>query len=257
MERIELPMKTIAYWALHYGKEYLAWSIRSVQDAVDEIHVLYTDQPSFGYRGAASCPDSESELKEEAQRFLTKPLHWHKGRWEREGEHRAAIIDIANGIGAERVLVVDADEVWAPGAAASALAASAGHDEKDTLARFIHFWRSLHYVCHDPCMPVRIINPRASGGTWYLDPQDSPVLHFGYAQSEALTRYKIGIHGHKGEWRPEWLGRFLAWRPGSLEKDLHPTNRDFWAPEKTSPQEAAWVSATLWDHPYFGMDFVP
>ena len=46
-------VKRIAFYALHYGREYLAWSVRSVQDAVDEIHVLYSDRPTFGHQTTA------------------------------------------------------------------------------------------------------------------------------------------------------------------------------------------------------------
>ncbi|HXX94222.1 MAG TPA: hypothetical protein VEN81_11355, partial [Planctomycetota bacterium] len=110
-------MKSIAYVALHYGKDFLAWAIRSVQDAVDEIHILYAEKPSFGRPATCACPDSEDELRTEAHRFLTKPLHWHRGSWPGEAAHRQEIIGIARDREVDRILVLDADEVWPEGLA--------------------------------------------------------------------------------------------------------------------------------------------
>ncbi|KKK88841.1 hypothetical protein LCGC14_2739090, partial [marine sediment metagenome] len=79
----------IAYIALHYGCEYLAWAVQSVQDAVDEIHIFYVAQPSYGYSQGTACPDSRVDLEREARRFCNKPLHWHDcGPFRGEGEHR-------------------------------------------------------------------------------------------------------------------------------------------------------------------------
>ena len=55
----------VASYVLHYGKEYLAWSIRSIQDCVDEIQILYSPRPSFSYQSSVPCPESEEELKAE------------------------------------------------------------------------------------------------------------------------------------------------------------------------------------------------
>lgn len=248
-------MKSIAYVALHYGKEYLAWAIRSVQDAVEEIHILYTDRPSFGYSTPLACPDTEEELKREANRFLEKPLFWHKDHWPHEGAHRRFAVDVALERGADRLLVLDADEIWAPGVAKEALEASYSHHEKDGLAgRMIHFWRSLDHVCHDPCAPVRVINVKGNpSGTWYL-PLSQPILHMGYAQSSRVTEYKTDIHGHRGEWRSEWLHeKFMAWTPGCGMQDVHPTNhQNFWHPEPVTAEEQALVKTLLHDHPYYG-----
>jgi hypothetical protein len=190
-------------------------------------------------------------LKREANRFLTKPMFWHKERWPSESAHRNYIVDVvAPDRKADRVLVVDADELWAPGVAREALEASAGRSEKDVLARFMHFWRSLDWVCHDPCMPVRILNPRGSG-TWYLSPQRFPVLHFGYAQSARLTQYKEDIHGHRSEWRQGWFEqKFMPWTPENNLKDVHPTNVNFWNPQPVSDEERKVVDQLLGDHPY-------
>lgn len=251
-------MKSIAYVALHYGKEYLAWAIRSIQDAVSEIHILYSDQPSFGFGTSLGCPDSEEELRREASRFTTIPVHWHKDRWPHEAAHRRFALDVAYDAGADRLLVLDADELWPPGAAKQMLEESYQHHEKDFLAKMKHFWRSFDWICHDPCLPVRIINPKGSGTCYLADPKFPHLLHFGYAQSAAITRYKESIHGHKSEWRGGWFEeKFAAWTPGCGMKDVHPTNhQNFWEPKPVSEEERGLVGVLLGDHPYFGKPMI-
>lgn len=247
----------IAYYALHYGAEYLAWSIRSIQDAVDEIHVLYTDVPSYGHTQGAVCPDSEVDLRRESERFLTKPLVWHRGHWSNEGEHRNAIRDIARVRGANLVLTVDADELWDPTTAKAALDFAEVSDAGNTLVRFCHFWRSFNWVCDDPCMPVRVLNLNHAPNTVaYLSPQEWPVFHFGYAQSLAIMQYKWTCHGHQSELLPRWMEeKFLGWGPGM--KDVHPTNREnFWEPKPVDQSRAEKLKELLGDHPNFEKDLI-
>ena len=54
-------MKTLAYYPVHYGAEYLDASIRSISDQVDKIVILYTTHPSYGHGTSTPCPESESE----------------------------------------------------------------------------------------------------------------------------------------------------------------------------------------------------
>jgi hypothetical protein len=251
----------IAYYALHYGKEYLAYSIRSVQDAVDEIHILYTAKPSFGHDTDAVNPDTLSELEREAARFAVKPIIWHHGNWTQEGQHRDTIIEIAKERGATVIATVDADELWDTATLARCLdwvectpKSGAGRYR----AGFVHFWRSLDYVCRDACTPERVIDVRLFPGEIDYLPkeiQTSPVYHFGYAQSEALMRYKWKIHGHQSDLRPGWIDRFAAWQPGDM--DVHPTNeRGFWNPEPVDTATRGVVDKILGDHPYHGIGLI-
>jgi len=243
-------MKTIAYYALHYGKEYLAWSIRSVQDSVDEIHVLYTDVPSYGHTTPMPCPDTEAELHEEAEQFLNKPLFWHRGRWPNETEHRNAILPIARERGADLILVVDADELWDPTTLREAVEEVRGRTEDIIRVNFIHFWRSWYWVCKDPCMPTRFVRPGGERKDGYIRHMCNPVFHFGYAQKPETILYKQEIHGHKAEWRKGWYeNTFLAWKPGMT--DVHPTcEKDFWHPETITPPMLHALGTIAGDHPY-------
>jgi hypothetical protein len=250
----------IALYVLHYGAEYLAHSIRSIQDAVDEIYVLYTSRPSFGHGASVPCVDTEETLFEQARRFCKKPLRWVGGSWGNEGDHRNAIYPIARERGVKQILVVDADEVWMPGQAEAALAYSSRHEEGIVRVRFCHFYRSFLWVCFDPCMPVRVLNLHngvLKPGEWYLSPQDWPVLHFGYAQTPATISYKWKIHGHSAEYRTGWLEeKFLAWKPGCGIGDVHPTCVNFWNPLMTTPQMLEGMKEVLGDHPYWGKELI-
>lgn len=251
-------MKRIAYYVAMYGADFFAWSIRSIQDAVDEIVVLYTDRPSFGHSTELTCPDTEEDLKREANRFLKKPLIWRSGRWSSEGEHRSEAIRVCVERGADQILVVDTDELWDAATAKAALDASVGK-ESEVRVRFVHFWRSLWWVCEDPCMPVRILNPHGAPGTAYLSPQEVPVLHFGYAQSSNVIRFKWNFHGHLAEFRQGWFeSKFNPWTPQSGIRDVHPTcERDFWVPKPLPQNLAPIVSNLLHDHPYKDLEVIP
>lgn len=250
-------MKRIAYYAIHYGKEYLAWSVRSIRAAVDEVHFLYTPTPSYGYRSPLSCPESEEELHAEAHRFGREGLFWHRGSWATESEHRNAIYGIASSIDAAQALVVDADEVWMPGQANRALqiADAVG----DTLRAgelgvpMIHFWRSFGYVCRDHWLPIRLLNfHEPTTQRAFLSGGDiDQVLHFGYAQSLALTAYKWTCHGHQNELRKGWFDKFVGWRPGI--GDVHPTTIDIWNPE---PYDRRRLYDVLGDHPNYTKELI-
>lgn len=248
-------MKIVAYFVLHYGAEYLAWSVRSVQECVDEFVFVYSPRPTFGHDTKLECPDTEEQLQKEAYRFLKKPAIWYRGTWARETDHRFKALELAVKQGADLILWVDADELWDPQTLSQALQTCARRPEKQIRVRFVHFWRSFNWVCEDPMMPTRIINPNGKG-EWYLAPQDCPVLHFGYAQSPRTIQYKQDIHGHKGEWRLGWFEKkFLGWQPEM--EDTHPTcDGGFWTPQPASIRLEQKTQQLLHDHPYFGLDLI-
>jgi hypothetical protein len=247
----------VAYYALHYGKEYLAWSIRSIQDSVDKIIILYSPTPTFGHRGSLPNPDTEEELKREAHRFATKPIIWIKGRWGTEGQHRKHGLVVARQHGAKIILVVDADEVWDPDTARRCLE-RVEHENRAGrwMARFANFFRSWKYVVHDQFMPIRIVDLRhALTVDAHLDPQECPIYHFGYAQGDATMRYKWTTHGHQTELRPGWMDRFIGWKPD--DEDLHPCVNNLWDRAHPTPDEITKkLQELMGDHPYADLDVI-
>ena len=256
-------MKSIACYALHYGAEYLAWSIRSVQDAVDEIHILYTDKPSYGHSSGVPCPESERELISEAHRFLNKPIFWHKGCWSNEGEHKGAFMDVAKNAKAEMILVVDSDELWVPGAAKQALEHAYNQNNSGRwLINFQNFWRSFKYEVRDCFQPVRVIDTRNSLSidSYFCPSVFSPVYHFGYAQANKILKYKWTCHGHQSELRKDWyVNKFMAWTPQTADSilDLHPTVNNLWVKAfRTNEVVDSNMVTILGDHPYSNKDII-
>jgi hypothetical protein len=260
-------MKSIAYYALHYGAEYLAWSVRSIQDAVDEIHVLYTDKPSFGYATSLQCPETEEQLFKEAHRFLKKPMIWHKGRWETQVAHRNMIHKIAKDVGADVIFTIDADELWEPSTLKDTIDFVRMSKERVFRIRPLQFWRSIHWHCTDPMMPDRFIHVGGVGEYYISQPwsngsdfkQKYPMFHFGLAQSASLMKYRMSVSGHLPEWRPKWLEeKLLPWKPGCDLRDLHPTTKDMWKEAKpVSTEHKPILETLLGDHPYFKLDLIP
>lgn len=249
----------VAYYALHYGKEYLAWSIRSIQDAVDRIYIFYSDVPTYGYGSGAACPDSRGELEREAHRFATKPIVWVDGRWGSEGHHRQFALDHIRGDAGwdAQVLVVDSDEVWAEGAASRAIwHATRANSSYKWLAKFRNYWRSFNWMVHDGFEPIRVIDLRFANNQSSCDrlPDTEHVMHFGYAQSDAITQYKWTCHGHQAELRPGWMERYVNWAPGV--GDLHPVVIGLWDATPTSDEDRNELAKVLFDHPYMGLDII-
>lgn len=259
-------MKRIAFMALHYGVEYLRWSLRSIRDEVDEIHIHYSPVPTCGWPGKRPPPDNREWLHQEARGPIIgfgPKLVWfdHPRGFRGYGPHCDAGVRSAMDAGADLIVNVDADEVWAPGALSEgfrnmlALRGTPAHMQRYRVP-FVHFWRSFRFVCTDPAQPVRFIDPIAHQRTHGHVAIPTPVLHFGYAQSEELTAYKWEIHGHRKELRPRWFEeKFLGWKPGV--SDVHPTCGDnFWDPKPVDEALARIVESVLHDHPYRGVEII-
>lgn len=251
-------MTTAACYILHYGREWLMWSLRSVMDFVDDAYIFYTPTPSHGHSTAMVNPESRDELFDIANLmdaiWIDCPRHFAH-----EGEHRTFAVETLKQRGFDTVVVVDADEVWDQEVMAQALRAA----KEDTTARSFrigmrHFWRSLKWVCDDPAMPTRIIKPSMplDAPEAYLPGYVGKVFHMGYAQSAEIIQYKQSIHGHKNEWRPGWFENiFMDWIPG--RGDVHPTCIDYWNPVKYEDDPSHTLEHLVGDHPYYAMEIIP
>lgn len=238
-------MTTIAYTALHYGRDYLADAIASVIDHVDAYHVLYSATGSHGTRTTTSCPETRDELLHIAWAAAGDKLVWHDGQWPHEGAQRDSIFAIAPD--ADRVVVLDADEIWtdATRILAAADIASAGQ----VRVSMIHFWRSFRRaVLHDPAYPIRVHYPQRAGEATVA----GPIAHMGYAQRSEIVRYKLAVHGHRAELRPNWYEAVWA---SNAQSDCHPVGSEYWTPESVDP--GTYLPATMRDHPYATLEVIP
>lgn len=252
-------MKVIAYVALHYGKDYLGWSIRSAIDHIDELHVIYTPVGSHGHRTTTPCPETRDELFAIAAQAAGSKLRWHEGTWPYEGAQRDSIHQYAPD--ADVIIVLDADEIWEPGLIHLVThKAIVGENYRRLRIPMVHFWRSFHKaIIHDPAYPVRVIYPNhPDAETTYTTMQVEPAItlsiaHMGYAQRPEIVRYKLETHGHKNEFRRDvnWFEDvFMANR----QFDTHPVGSEYWNPETVNPLD--YLPAWMAEHPYYGMDVI-
>jgi hypothetical protein len=252
-------MKIIAYTALHYGRDYLASAIRSVIDAVDEWHVLYTPIGSHGHRTEAPCPETREELYEIARQASGSKFHWHENTWAYEGQQRDSINQYVPD--ADVILVVDADEVWSEGLAqlirdnyANSVANGWTRDYQRYRIHMIHAWRSFNrWVMHDPAYPERVIYPKETGKPTATI-HEGTLFHFGYAQRPEIVAYKQLTHGHRGEWRRDvdWFAdKFMA----NAQTDTHPVGSDYWSPEDVDPFTLG-LPDFMREHPYANLKVI-
>ncbi len=249
-------MKVIAYTALHYGKAYLGYAIRSIIDHVDEYHVLYSAVGSHGSRTDRQCPDTRAELLGIAQVNAGNKLQWHDGEWAHEGLQRDAIHTLVPD--ADVIIVLDADEIWPDGMAERIVQYPETVYVVPHYLRIpiIHYWRSFYRcVLHDPAYPVRAIYPKRN----LPDKQTAtdnmqPTLfinHMGYAQKPDVTEYKQYTHGHKGEWDWTWFeNKFMP----NAQQLVHPVGSEYWNPETIDPWD--YLPDFMRDHPYANMDVI-
>lgn len=248
-------MKTVAYIALHYGVDYLRYAIQSIIDDVQEVHVLYADNPSHGHGLThVSRPEHETRrgLYLEAVKGAKNKLVWHEGLWVHEGEHRDYIYQVTN---ADCIVVLDSDEIWGKGFLRHALDSTQAIDNRFWRVPIIHYWRSFRRcVLHDPAYPVRLIYPHrllrydAVGQS----SQNHWINHMGYAQNSATVRYKMTIHGHKNELRPNWYEAVFV---PNVQTNCHPVGSEYWNPDRVNPLD--YMPDFMREHPYFDMEVIP
>lgn len=217
-------MRVIAYIPLHYGAEYLWEAIMSVDNFVEKIVVIYSENPSFGFGTNIKCPENEEQLKKIAHSASNK-ITWVKGNFTHEGQHRAFIENFSKGY--DLTLALDADEVWNEEDLKRCLdKAMVSSHRYHGINGFKNFWKSFNHVCLDGFHPIRITkNAIKEHNSTYLD---GTIYHFSCAQSLDIIKYKWEVHGHKSELRTDWFEKYLKWTPEDQLPDLHPVAIGLW-----------------------------
>lgn len=259
-------MKVIAYTALHYGRDYLAYAIQSVIDYIDEYHVIYSAVGSHGHRTQIPCPETRDELYAIASTVAGSKLRWHDGEWAHEGLQRESIHQYAPD--ADVIVVLDSDEIWPEHLIWAATKGELGRHMGVRRLRMpmIHYWRSFHRaVLHDPAFPERVIYPKITNGvetynSWTVgedrnlrDGRTISINHMGYAQRPEIVEYKILTHGHRNEWRHDvdWFkDKYLA----NAQMDCHPVGSEYWNPESVNPLD--YMPAFMQSHPYYKLQVI-
>jgi len=250
--------KTVGLVILHYGKEYLYYTLQSLLQAVDAVVIVYSSVSSHN-RTDLVCPETRDDLLAELS-FVRgsadqQKIYWHDRVFSNEWEHRNYAFEECKKLGADVIAVADADEVWDPEELKKAIAFARENNKARYRIMMQHFYRSFNEVCRDPHRQVRLMCPNAPSNEEIDMHTENPVIHhFGYAQSESIIRYKISCHGHKSEFRPEWFEKkFLKYIP-FITKDVHPVcHSGFWNPE---PYDKEKLPDILKGHPYYHKEII-
>ena len=237
--------RVAAVICLHMGKDYLPYAIRSVMDEVDEIFVMYSPVPNHGtFHSPIPCPESRSDLIEAAYSIVPEKTRWFDyDHWRSEGEQFQAAWPHTT---ADVIVKLDADEIWAPGLLADAIAHGIEQKAREIRVPLRHYWRSFYKAfTDDPAAPGRIYLREFNTGETTFATSDTRyrIQHFGYAMTLDITRYKMGIHGHKPEFpNPNWFDEVFA---PNRQTDCHPIGSDYWqVPSDVVPPDF------LMDHPF-------
>lgn len=239
--------RILGYAPILYGKDYLRESLLSVVNHVDKFVVLYTPIPSYGFGTDAVCPDTEEELLKIAQEVLGDKLIWHHGGWGQEGAHRGEIFRYSGGY--DGILAIDADEVYDQETLPKAIELALQCKQMYVgFGGYINFWRSFNHACYDSFTPIRFINLRGEPTQFGNGVVPCTVYHFSCAQSEAVMRFKLLVHGHKNEIRPNWLEEIYF---GTQMEDVHLTSYGLW---NATPFDKNTLPQSLKDHPNFNKE---
>lgn len=253
--------KVVAYYPIHYGVEWLYWSLRSIHEYVDELVILYSPKPSHGHSSSLANPETYDDIMNVIVAFtnahnLEDKIHVHHYYG---NNHEGNLRDHATKLcvetyGADVVMACDADEIWEPEHIRRAIKHININDRRIWRVPFKHYWRSLNLVCNDPACPHRFTDFTATNvvDEGYIPVTFGVVNHFGYAQSVELVEYKMSIHGHKAEIRPKWFETIFL--DESRMFDLHPTNFGFWNAAYSAPSQE--LLNILRDHPYLGLKLI-
>lgn len=247
-------MKIAASIQIHYGSEWIRWVIDSVIGQVDKVFVFYTSKPTHGHSTDLVNPDDWAMIAEAIrgiQGDLSKVdfTDITNRNFPHEGEQKSFANKLLYTQGYDTILVVDADEVWDREVLASAIDTARNSNYNIYHISMFHYFRSLFWTCEDAAMPIRIIKPLGTGAV-YLP---GKVHHMGYAQSSDVIKYKYSIHGHKAEWRPDYLDKvFMPWRPGMV--DVHPTSGNgYWNPRRITDTELSNLQRVTDEHPFWDL----
>lgn len=247
-------IRTIGYCPLHYGGHFLEASLKSVINHVEKMVILYTSRPSYGHGTTLECPDSEAELRQIAESVCGDKLIWHNVTSGTEGDHRGQIYHYTEGF--DVIVAVDSDEVFDEADLARCIVETYNSKTRYcATGKYINFYRSFDWACYDYYTPVRFTNLHNAESTG-MSVLECRIWHFSTAQPLDTMRYKLAIHGHKDEIRPNWYEEvFLKFDPDNEEthNDLHVVALGLWKATKYDKNE---MPQYLKEHKFFNVKLI-
>lgn len=217
--------KIYSYTICLYGRDYLQYALRSISPLVDRSYIFYTSHPSHGHSSEIMPPESRDELMASIPADEWDKITWiDTEKFYYEGPQRDYAVSKLIQDGADIILPIDYDEVWESSVLEKVVKEVWDRNiSRNWLCNMYHLWKSFSWACEDDGWPVRVIDTRRTIGNSYISPTEfGKIFHFGYAITDKIMSYKISIHGHKDEWRPDWYE--TKWKQWPPIDDCHPTN---------------------------------
>lgn len=278
-------MKIAAVYSVFNEEEYIAYSIRSVRDHVDQVVVTINEGPWVRPGGSAPrawvADRTEAIVRTLAQQDAKITIL--KGSWPTEVAHRQAGMASCVERGIDYYFLVDGDEVYRPDHLGFLREELRAHPRVGTfLIKCTIFWRSFAYRIPPQVMkwtPWRVFkidrrrrilglpfpyetrfigdNRTNSLGPRYLvPPERCTFYHFSYARSEQKMRQKIATFSVADQVRSDWFERvWLAWPSQRDMRNIHPmVPEEFPIAQRIEPLDLPEVMTA---HPYFHMEVIP
>ena len=203
----------------------MPYALRSVSPLVEKSYIFYTPHPSHGHSSTLINPETRDEIMSSIPADEWNKIVWidTENFWD-EGPQRDFAVQTLIKDNVDIILNVDYDEIHDAVILEKMIKEVWNRNiSRNWLCNMFHMWRSFSYCCEDDGWPVRLIDTRHRNGMNYISPVEfGKIFHFGYCITNELMKYKMSLHGHKDELRPNWYEeKWLAWPPVD---DCHPTN---------------------------------
>ena len=195
---------------------------------------------------------------------MYKRLQWVDVWARSESEHRGMIWDYCKDF--DVLVNADSDEVWNPLDLARACKEVYNSPYRNHgINGFVHFWRSFGNVvagcesggneCEeaDFFRPVRLFHLREKNTERQPD-INARIYHFGYAVKRRIMTYKVSVHGHRHEWRPEWMDLWQNWSRDNTKGNFHPTSFQIW--HKIVPFDRNLLPEFMRYHPFYNSELI-
>lgn len=278
-------MKIAAVYCIYNEEEYLAYSVRSVLPAVEQVILCLGSAPYTAYAKESTSlflPDGTETIVDTLAREFPQKIQVIKGTWSSQMEHREAGLSRCLELGMDYHFLVDGDEVYRPDHLEKIRRTLQDHPAAGTFIVKCHtFWRSFRYRIPPEVLtwrPRRIFkltrrvrllglplphrlrfvgtNDLNSQGTVHeFLPQEAAFYHFSYARSPARMREKLATFPHAQEILSGWYERvWLDWPADRQRRNIHPTDPAKFPEALLQPLED--LPEIMKTHPYYGLDII-
>lgn len=247
-------MKIAANYCVYNEENFIAYSLRSIYDAVDKIIILVSQQP---WKGIPSTPDKTLQI---VRNFPDpgKKIIYKTGKWQNQGKERNYALSICKNLGINYYWVIDADEIYED---ESIETLKTGLKDYPNVINFYcgwwTYWRSFYYRIDPPETSTFVIGKIVPSFTFLHTRQpsagktlrlDAFLHHYSYARPFEKIKVKMtNISGPGGPIRCDWFEKFLQWPKDKSIGDLHP----FWKNHWKRAIKITWdIPPALHDHPW-------